>query len=197
MRAYGTVSGAALSLPNFNRCGCIMNAITFTQVPCNPAAFPEQARNAMAARVMNSSFLDLDDYTGLLSRSKVMLVEDSALIRDALNDALALSSVANFDGFATTATEAINSLRAERYDIVVIDIELAHGTGFDVLQDMNQADFPYTRPICMVLTNHSHPIYKHKALLMGVKYFFDKSMHFDEAIETIEMEASRLHLGSN
>ena len=151
----------------------------------------------MASGILNSSLLDLQDMTGVLHRAKVMLVEDSALIRDALTNALAQSSVANFDGFATTATQAINELRAKRFDIVVIDIQLAEGTGFDVLQDLNLADFPYSRPVCLVLTNHAYPIYKHKAELLGVKYFFDKSMDFDEAIEAIEMEATRLHLGAD
>ena len=80
--------------------------------------------------------------------------------------------------------------------MVVVDIELAHGTGFDILQDINQTDYPYPLPISMVLTNHAYVIYRHRAQALGVKYFFDKSMHFDEAIEAIEKEATAL-LDSN
>ncbi|HEX5538632.1 MAG TPA: response regulator [Methylophilaceae bacterium] len=126
------------------------------------------------------------------SRVHVMLVEDSALIREALVDALAVSAVANFEGFATTASEAITALRAQQFDIVVIDIELAKGTGFDVLLNLNQSDFPFPPPLSIVLTNHAHPVYKYQAELLGVKHFFDKSMHFNEAIDAIEQEASRL-----
>ena len=129
-------------------------------------------------------------------RIHVMLVEDSALIREALREALDSSHVACFDGFAATSTEAIATLRSRRFDMVVVDIELAHGTGFDILQDINQPDYPYPRPISMVLTNHAYVIYRHRAQALGVKYFFDKSMHFDEAIEAIEKEATAL-LGSN
>ena len=132
------------------------------------------------------------DAKAVTSRVHVMLVEDSALIRDALIDALAQSPVANFEGFATTAAEAIAALRAETYDIVVIDIELAQGTGFDVLLNLAQSDFPYPAPVSIVLTNHAYPVYKYQAELLGVKHFFDKSMHFNEAIETIEDEATRL-----
>jgi DNA-binding NarL/FixJ family response regulator len=128
----------------------------------------------------------------LSSRVRVMLVEDSALIREALIDALALSAVAHFEGFATTANDAITALRAQPYDIIVIDIELAKGTGFDVLLNINQTDFPYKPPVSIVLTNHAYPVYKYQAELLGVKYFFDKSMHFIEAIEAIEQEAMRL-----
>lgn len=125
-------------------------------------------------------------------RIHVMLVEDSALIREALREALDGSSVARFDGFAATAAEAIATLRSRRFDMVVVDIELARGTGFDVLQELNKPDFPYPPPISMVLTNHAYVIYRHRAQALGVKYFFDKSMHFDEAIEAIEKEATTL-----
>lgn len=127
----------------------------------------------------------------------VMLVEDSALIREALREALDDSNVARFDGFAASSNEAIAILRSRRFDMVVVDIELAHGTGFDVLQDINQPDFPYPPPIRMVLTNHAYVIYRHRAQALGVKYFFDKSMHFDEAIAAIEKEANSLLDGDN
>lgn len=130
-------------------------------------------------------------------RIHVMLVEDSALIREALREALDSSDVACFDGFAATSTEAITTLRSRRFDMVVVDIELAHGTGFDILQDLNKPDFPYPPPISMVLTNHAYVIYRHRAQALGVKYFFDKSMHFDEAIEAIEKEAITLLDASN
>jgi DNA-binding NarL/FixJ family response regulator len=125
-------------------------------------------------------------------RIHVMLVEDSVLIRQALTDALASSGVALFDGFASTSQEAVALLRTRRFDMIVVDIELAHGTGFDVLQEINKPDFPYTPPISMVLTNHAYVIYRHRANALGVKYFFDKSMHFDEAIEAIESEARNI-----
>lgn len=143
---------------------------------------------------------DLQDLTAdrVQERIHVMLVEDSALIRQALTEALSGSQVARFDGFAGTAHDAIETLRSRRFDMVVVDIELAHGTGFDVLQEINKPDFPYPAPISMVLTNHAYVIYRHRAQALGVKYFFDKSMHFNEAIEMIEQEAAAmLSSGSN
>jgi DNA-binding NarL/FixJ family response regulator len=146
---------------------------------------------------MNSSVSNSENSNDLVHQDRihVMLVEDSTLIRLALTEALSLSEVANFDGFATTAADAIATLRARQFDMVVVDIELAQGTGFDVLRNINQSDFPYPRPVSMVLTNHAYLVYKHLAQLLEVKYFFDKSMHFNEAIETIEIEAARLLSG--
>ena len=42
-----------------------------------------------------------------------------------------------------------------------------------------------------MLTNHANAQYRRLAKDLGVKYFFDKSMDFDLAIETIELEANR------
>lgn len=142
---------------------------------------------------------DLQDMTEdrVEQRIHVMLVEDSALIRQALTEALSASRVARFDGFAGTAREAIDILRSRRFDMVVVDIELAHGTGFDVLQDINKPDFPYPTPLSMVLTNHAYVIYRHRAQALGVKYFFDKSMHFNEAIDMIEQEAAAILAGGS
>ena len=162
-----------------------MNAIPqFSEV------YAHSVQMALAPGSMKAA--EVQDAKTLESCVHVMLVEDSALIREALIDALALSAVANFEGFATTASDAIAALRAQPYDIVVIDIELAKGTGFDVLLNLNQTDFPFKPPLSIVLTNHAHPVYKYQAELLGVKYFFDKSMHFNEAIEAIEQEAMRL-----
>ena len=61
-----------------------------------------------------------------------------------------------------------------------------------MLLNLAQSDFPYPPPVSIVLTNHAYPVYKYQAELLGVKHFFDKSMHFNEAIETIEDEATRL-----
>jgi DNA-binding NarL/FixJ family response regulator len=141
--------------------------------------------------VRRQNVVEMQGVTDLMAQERihVMLVEDSLLIRQALTEALASSGVALFDGFASTSQEAIAILRTRRFDMVVVDIELSHGTGFDVLQEINKVDFPYPPPVTMVLTNHAYVIYRHRANALGVKYFFDKSMHFDEAIEAIETEA--------
>jgi DNA-binding NarL/FixJ family response regulator len=146
----------------------------------------------VALAPQTGSRADTQGAKALSSRVHVMLVEDSALIREALVEALAHSAVANFEGFATTASEAIAALRAQHYDIVVVDIELSKGTGFEVLQNLMQSDYPYPTPVGIVLTNHAYPVYKRQAELLGVRHFFDKSMHFNEAIEAIEEEATRL-----
>ena len=123
---------------------------------------------------------------------EVMLVEDSALIREALVDACAASGKVTFSAFAATAKDAIEILRNNTFPLIIIDLELLEGTGFDVLTFLAQPDQEGRRPVRMVLTNHAFALYEKRARMLGVEYFFDKSLHFDEAVQTLEREATRL-----
>ncbi|KPC54710.1 response regulator [Amantichitinum ursilacus] len=122
----------------------------------------------------------------------VMLVEDSALIREALVDACAASGKVAFSAFAATAREAVDILRDRTFPLIIIDLELMEGTGFDVLTFLAQPEQEGRRPVRMVLTNHAFALYEKRARMLGVEYFFDKSLHFDEAVSTLEKEAARL-----
>jgi DNA-binding NarL/FixJ family response regulator len=119
----------------------------------------------------------------------VLLVEDSRLLRDALVEMLAASDDVRIEDYATNKDDAIMMLDRKQYDLVIADIELAEGNGFDVIKHTLRQDYPFAPPITLMLTNHSNIYYKKLACTLGVKYFFDKSMDFEVAIETIEQEA--------
>lgn len=122
---------------------------------------------------------------------RVLLVEDSALIRDAIVDTLSGNSSIKFEGFAATQDDAISLLNEREFDLMLVDIELAKGNGFEVLKAVQQDDYAHAKPVCIMLTNHAYTHYRQQAQNLGVDYFFDKSMDFDLAIETIETEASK------
>jgi DNA-binding NarL/FixJ family response regulator len=119
----------------------------------------------------------------------VLLVEDSKLLRDALAEMLADSGNIRIEDYATNRRDAIQLLDQKQYDLVIADIELAEGNGFDVIKHTLRQDYTYTPPIALMLTNHSNSYYKGLAKSLGVNYFFDKSMDFEAAIETIEQVA--------
>ena len=124
---------------------------------------------------------------------QVLLIEDSALLREAIMEVLSHASL-NFKHVATTQADAIALLDKETFDFMIVDIELAQGNGFEVIRHVMQPDYRFTPPIAMILTNHAHPHYRQRAKDLGVKYFFDKSMDFDSAIDTIEEEAAKFTL---
>lgn len=122
---------------------------------------------------------------------KVLLVEDSALIRDAIVEVLSDSKHLQITEFATTQSKAIELLNEQQFDMLMVDIELEQGNGFEVVKHALNDNYAFKQPILMMLTNHAHAQYRSLAKSLGVKYFFDKSMDFDLAIETIEQEAGK------
>lgn len=119
----------------------------------------------------------------------VLLVEDSKLIRDTLISMLSNTQSLAIKAIADTQNSAIELLDKQQFDMLLVDIELAEGNGFEVIKYALEHTQTNKPPILMMLTNHAHPQYRRFAKHLGVKYFFDKSLDFDLAIETIEQEA--------
>ena len=121
---------------------------------------------------------------------KVLLVEDSVLIRDALMEVLSGDNNLTVDGIAATQSNALALLDNQQFDMLLLDIELAEGNGFEVIRHTQKTGYPFKAPVLIMLTNHANSQYRKLAKDLGVKYFFDKSLDFDLAIETIEREAA-------
>ena len=121
---------------------------------------------------------------------KVLLVEDSVLIRDALMEVLSGDNNLTVDGIAATQSNALALLDTQQFDMLLLDIELAEGNGFEVIRHTQKTGYPFKAPVLIMLTNHANSQYRKLAKDLGVKYFFDKSLDFDLAIETIEREAA-------
>jgi DNA-binding NarL/FixJ family response regulator len=129
--------------------------------------------------------------SGVPTPMKVLLVEDSVLIRDALLEMLGGARNLIVGGIAATQNSAIALLNEQQFDMLLVDIELADGNGFEVIRHTQKANYPFKPPVLIMLTNHTNPQYRNLAKELAVNYFFDKSMDFDLAIETIEFEAAK------
>jgi DNA-binding NarL/FixJ family response regulator len=122
---------------------------------------------------------------------KMLLVEDSVLLRDVLLETIGHIKNIFVAGTAPTQQNAISQLDKMAFDIVLLDIELAQGNGFEVIKHIQKETYAFKVPILMMLTNHAHAYYRNLATELGVHYFFDKSMDFELAIESIEIEAAK------
>jgi DNA-binding NarL/FixJ family response regulator len=125
-------------------------------------------------------------------RMRVLLVEDSKLLRDTIIESLSEYENIFVEDFAISSDEAIVLLAAKKYDMLIADIELAKGNGFDVIKfnQQHQSNLNLSPTVYVVLTNHANSYYRKTAKELGVNYFFDKSMDFEQAIESICKEAS-------
>ena len=120
---------------------------------------------------------------------RVYIVEDSLLIRERL-DAMITVSGATVAGHASTADAAIAGILVERPDLVILDMQLADGTGFEVLRAIRkqapQIDIYF-------LTNFAAFPYRDLAERLGAKGFFDKSRDFDLMRDVVARRASAGH----
>lgn len=117
---------------------------------------------------------------------QVFLVEDSPVIRERLEALLADLPGTTIAGRAAGATEAIGSILAARPDLVLLDVQLAEGSGFDVLRALH-AQVPEL-PVVM-LTNYSADPYRQIAERFGVRAFFDKTREFERVRDVIAQAA--------
>ena len=117
---------------------------------------------------------------------QVFLVEDSSAIRERIAAMLEDLTDAELVGHAADADAAIRDILASAPDVVLLDISLAAGSGFDVLRAVRpqapQIDF-------YVLSNVSAYPYRQLADTLGARGFFDKATEFERVRELIAARA--------
>jgi len=113
---------------------------------------------------------------------KVFLVEDSSLLRERVSAIVASIPGAQNVGHAAGAEEAITAIERERPDVVVIDIHLEQGNGFDVLAALARNG---SQAQAFVLTNFANDAYRRKAERLGARGVFDKSTEFERLREAL------------
>jgi len=117
----------------------------------------------------------------------VYLVEDSGVVRQRLELLLADVPQARVVGHASEASEAISEILAARPDIVLCDLNLTQGTGFDVLRALG-AKAPEIE--CYMLSNFATQPYRRLAAELGARDFFDKSSEFERVRDVVAKRAA-------
>ena len=124
-----------------------------------------------------------------VSKLRVIIVEDSALIRARLTESL--GEIANLEIVDLIDTEgaALTAMREGAWDAAVLDLQLKQGTGLGLLKSLAQGvRRPNTKII--VFTNYAFPQYRDRSLALGADYFFDKSREFHRVREVLQTLAS-------
>ncbi|VVE68341.1 chemotaxis protein CheY [Pandoraea anapnoica] len=123
--------------------------------------------------------------TGTRAPLKVLLIEDSAVIRESLSEALGSSGMLEVTGVAETADDAVRTLENDSFDAVIVDIQLRRGSGMDVLSYLHSRGM-LEKLMAIVLTNYALATYRKRCQQLGVRHFFDKSLEFDEVIRVLD-----------
>ena len=120
---------------------------------------------------------------------KVLIVDDSEIVREVLIDSLSEISGIEIAGEARDAPEAIEMIRRLRPDAIVLDFKMPGGNGLSVLKEIQGEDFS---PLILMLTNYPQLQYRDACLNAGAHHFFDKSTEFHKVIEILGLTARPL-----
>lgn len=120
----------------------------------------------------------------------VYVVEDSALVRERLIEMLDGTPGTQVVGAAARADEAIRDILEERPDVVLLDLKLAQGSGFDVLRAVHERAPEVT--VYMLSSFASDP-YRQLAARLGAQDFFDKSSEFERVRDIIAARSATKH----
>jgi len=112
---------------------------------------------------------------------RVYLVENSLIMFGLLRD-LVESTGAEVVGHSIGAAEAIDEIGKTAPDVVVVDIALTEGNGFDVLKAMLDRE---SRPLMFVLSNHATSPYRDRASLLGADGYFAKDQDMTALLTSV------------
>jgi DNA-binding response OmpR family regulator len=113
--------------------------------------------------------------------SKILVVEDDQDIRQLLH--LQLTAADYETAFATDAATALAVARRERPDLILLDIGLPAGSGFDVMKRLRA--LPEFEMVPVLVITARDPSEGEKAVELGARAFFQKPFESADLIAEI------------
>lgn len=113
---------------------------------------------------------------------KLLIADDSTIIRTNLRKLLSHTLEKTCIDESSTVRLTIDKLQKSEFDVMVLDIQLPDGTGFEVLDYMNQR---HNKPITIIFTNFPDEMNHAKSIQKGADYFLDKSDEYDTLLELL------------
>jgi two-component system NarL family response regulator len=118
---------------------------------------------------------------------KVLLVDDHALVRIGLASVIADEPGMEVCGQATTGMHAIESYRALRPDVVLLDMRLPDINGVRVTEALHQ-EFPDAK--VLIISSYAADEEIYAALAAGAQAYVLKTIEVDELVEVIRTVAA-------
>jgi len=119
---------------------------------------------------------------------KVFIADDSSEVRERIRMLLSELKEVEMIGEANNVQEAIENIRQQGPDVVILDIRMPGGSGIDVLREIVKKG---RAPVVIMLTNYPHRQYKKKCMDAGADFFFDKSREFEKVVEVLNDHMQR------
>lgn len=126
---------------------------------------------------------------------RIVLVDDSPIIRDYLNTTLVRIKGCTVVGMAADGIEAVKVIHELRPHVVVLDITMPHRNGIDVLREIRKED---SDMVIIMFTADPSVVLEDICLKEGANYYLGKSEVMDLVAICKELVSSRPNCsGSN
>lgn len=119
----------------------------------------------------------------------VFLVDDSPLVLERLEELIEEVPGTRVVGSAGDSRDAIREILAIKPDVVLLDLSLSQGSGFDVLAAVHAREPGID---IYMLSNLSSEPYRRQAARLGAQGFFDKSSEFERVRDVVAQRAANL-----
>lgn len=115
---------------------------------------------------------------------KILIVEDDQHIRKLFNILVRKDGI-DIDE-AVEGNEALEKLRSNRYDLVILDIMMPNVDGFSILKDMRERPETAQVPV-IVVTAKTEDKDLMKGYSLGANYYITKPFEPQDLIHSIEL----------
>jgi DNA-binding NarL/FixJ family response regulator len=112
----------------------------------------------------------------------IYIVEDSPAVMERLVEAIDDIPNARVVGSANAVHPALEGLRSSRPRVLILDIQLRGGSGFQVLKQLRSTGRPEA---VIVVTNYPSDDYRTASRECGADHFFDKASEFHKVREVL------------
>lgn len=106
----------------------------------------------------------------------ILIIDDAENVRHNILRLLVQESTSNTFRQATSCAEALDCLAKEVPAVLIVDLKLPDGSGFEIIEKASQLS---PKPVIIVLSNFGLSKFRERALSLGASYFFDKTEEFD------------------
>ena len=77
-----------------------------------------------------------------MKKFRLLIIDDEPLIRSGIRDGLSACEDVEVTGECGSVSEAVDAIRSDELDLVLLDVELPDGTGFDVIRRIGPDRMP-------------------------------------------------------
>ena len=157
-----------------------------------PSLHPASGNTADTKRHNSNDSVRPNGAPGLPLR--ILLVEDSPLLRSRLESMLSQNATFKVTGLASAEAEAVEKLDTVSYDAIVVDVELRPGSGIGVIRAArarNHGNQDGRHVWIIVLTNYDLPTVRERCMAAGADHFLDKMREIDQLMPILQQIAGR------